>query len=239
MSNFNMIISITLIIVLVSGCFRREIEYFSNPYVFTVQEINDIDQISDIKLTIVDDKLIINTKNDEIDVTLPDHYVDIQSFQFSYDKRFLAYDVLFDGGVKIFVIDLESGDKTNMSEFSGYEFTYDGYQAPYGMAWAPNKNLIAIIGGYNNVVKIDLHHFEMDERKQAPLGSFAFEDIYGVKWDHKGDSIYYVVDSTENEKMYELYQTEIESDSYLLASTVNVITELSEEDLIHWLNIEE
>lgn len=50
--------------------------------------------------------------------------------------------------------------------------------------------------------------------------------------------IYYLVDSLEKENMYELYQTEIESNSYLLSGTVSVITELNEGGFNDWLNKE-
>jgi hypothetical protein len=60
----------------------------------------------------------------------------------------------------------------------------------------------------------------MDEELQAPAGSLIFDDIYGVEWDITGESIYYTADSLENENMYGLYQTEIESDSRLLGGTV-------------------
>ncbi|OHX42906.1 hypothetical protein [Cytobacillus oceanisediminis] len=232
-------ILMTTLILLILGCSQSEIKYYSNPNVLTLQEINDIAEIGDYQLSIVDGKLIINAKNKEFEVSLPDNYSGIQSFHFSYDKRFLAYDVMVKNGVKIFVVNLETGEKINLSETIGYLYDYDGYQSPFGIAWAPNKNLIAIIGGYNDSARIDLYHLEMEKGKQAPGGSLIFKDVYGVKWDSTGESIYYLVDSLENENMYKLYQTEIESNSYLLGGTVSVITEINEEGFNNWFNKEE
>lgn len=229
----------TTFILLILGCSQSEIKYYSNPNVLTLQEINDIAEIGDYQLSIVDGKLIINAKNKEFEVSLPDNYSGIQSFHFSYDKRFLAYDVMVKNRVEIFVVNLETGEKINLSETIGYLYDYDGYQSPFGIAWAPNKNLIAIIGGYNDSARIDLYHLEMEKGKQAPGGSLIFKDVYGVKWDSTGESIYYLVDSLENENMYSLYQTEIESNSYLLGGTVSVITEINEEGFNDWLNKEE
>nr|WP_304217141.1 hypothetical protein [Fredinandcohnia onubensis] len=232
-------ILLTTFILLILGCSQSKIKYYSNPNVLTLQETNDIAEIEDYQLSIVDGKLIINAKNKEFEVSLPDNYSSIQSFHFSYDKRFLAYDVMVKNGVKIFVVNLETGEKINLSETIGYLYDYDGYQSPFGIAWAPNKNLIAIIGGYNDSARIDLYHLEMEKGKQAPGGSLIFKDVYGVKWDSTGESIYYLVDSLENENMYKLYQTEIESNSYLLGGTVSVITEINEEGFNNWLNKEE
>lgn len=232
-------ISMTTFILLILGCSQSKIKYYSNPNVLTLQETSDSAEIGDYQLSIVDGKLILDAKNKEFEVSLPDNYSSIQSFHFSYDKRYLAYDVMVENGVKIFVVNLETGEKINLSETIGYQYDYDGYQSPFGIAWAPNKNLIALIGGYNNSTRIDLYHLEMEIGKQAHAGSFIFlKDIYGVKWDSTGESIYYLVDSLEKENMYELYQTEIESNSYLLSGTVSVITELNEGGFNDWLNKE-
>ena len=179
----------TTFILLILGCSQSEIKYYSNPNVLTLKEINDIAEIGDYQLSIVDGKLIINAKNKEFEVSLPDNYSGIQSFHFSYDKRFLAYDVMVKKGVEIFVVNLETGEKINLSKTIGYLYDYDGYQSPFGIAWAPNKNLIAIIGGYNDSARIDLYHLEMEKGKQAPGGSLIFKDVYGVKWDSTGESI--------------------------------------------------
>jgi len=228
-----------IFMLIIIGCSHSEIMYYSNPDILLVEQSKDIHEIGDNKLSIVDGELIIDAKNNVFEVTLPDNYSNIHSFHLSYDKLFLGYDVVMDDGVKIFAVNLETGEKVNLSEDIGYQYDYDDYQSPFGMAWAPNKNLIAFIGGYNDSARINLYHFELDESKQAPGGSFIFKDIYGVKWDSKGESIYYLVDSLENENMYKLYQTEIESNSYLLGGTVNVIKEINEEFFENWLTKEE
>jgi hypothetical protein len=229
----------TMFVFIILGCSQREIKYYSNTHVLKVQETNDIAKIGDYHLSIVDGKLVIKAKNKEFEVSLPDNYSSIQSFHFSYDKRFLAYDVLSENGIKVFVVNLETGEKINLSETIGYLYDYDDYQSPFGIAWAPNKNLIAFIGGYNDSARINLYHFDMEKGKQAPGGSLIFKDIYGVKWDSTGESIYYLVDSMEYEDMYKLYQTEIESNSYLLGGTVSVIAEIDKEGFNNWVNKKE
>lgn len=225
----------TTFVLLLLGCSQSEVSYYSNPNVFTLQEFNNNTEIGDYQLSIVNGALIISTKSKEYEVSLPDNYSSIQSFHFSYDNRFLAYDVMGENGVKFFVVNLETGERINLSDTVGHLYDYDGYQSPFGIAWGPNKNVIAIIGGDNESARIDLYHLE---GKQSSGGSFIFEDVYGIKWDSIGESIYYIVDSFENENMYTLYQTEIESDNYLLGGTVNVITEVNEEGFDNWLNKE-
>lgn len=225
----------TTFVLLLLGCSQSEVSYYSNPNVFTLQEFNNNTEIGDYQLSIVNGALIISTKSKEYEVSLPDNYSSIQSFHFSYDNRFLAYDVMGENRVKFFVVNLETGERINLSDTVGHLYDYDGYQSPFGIAWAPNKNVIAIIGGDNESARIDLYHLE---GKQSSGGSFIFKDVYGIKWDSIGESIYYIVDSFENENMYTLYQTEIESDNYLLGGTVNVITEVNEEGFDNWLNKE-
>jgi Tol biopolymer transport system component len=229
----------TFFILLILVCSKKEIKYYSNPYVVTFQNINDSAEIGDYQLSKVDGKLIINAKNKKFELALPDKHSNIQSFHFSYDKRFLAYDVTVESGMKIFVVNLETGELINLSETIGYLYDYDGYQSPFGIAWAPNKNLIAFIGGYNDSARIKLYHFEMEKDKQALGGSSIFKDVYGVKWDSTGDSIFYLVDSYEDENMYQIYQTKVESNSYLMGGKVNVISEINQEGFYNWLNEEE
>jgi Tol biopolymer transport system component len=227
------------LLILLIACSQKEIKYYSNPYVGTFQETNDSVVIGDYQLSKVDDKLIINTKNNKFEFALPEKHSNIKSFHFSYDKRFLAYDVKVERGIKIFVANLETGEMINLSETIGYLYDYDGYQSPFGISWAPNKNLIAFIGGYNDSARINLYHFEMDKDKQVHGGSSIFKDVYGVKWDSTGESIYYLVDSFEDENMYQLYQTKVESKSYLMGGKVNVIEEINQEGFYNWLNEEE
>jgi hypothetical protein len=50
---------------------------------------------------------------------------------------------------------------------------YDGYQSPFGMAWAPNKNLIEFIGGYNDSARINLYHFKMEENYVVNIRTYC------------------------------------------------------------------
>ncbi|GAB0171768.1 hypothetical protein LSPCS325_52050 [Lysinibacillus sp. CTST325] len=233
------ILMMTIFILLIKGNTHSEIKYYSNPHVLKFQETNDNTEIGDYQLSIVDDKLIINAKNKEFEVSLPDNYSNIQSFHLSYDKRFLAYDVAVESGIKIFVVNLESGEMINLSDTIGYQSDYDGYQSPFGIAWAPNKNLIAFICGNYGAARIDMYHFEMAESMQATHASEVFEneDVYGVKWDSTGGSIYYLIDY-KIINMYKLYQTEIRlPNNYLYAGTIRVITE--KKGINNWLNKED
>ena len=232
-------ILMTIFVLLLLGCSQKEINYYSNPYIVSFQETIDTIEIEDYQLTIVDGKLIIKDQNKKFEVSLPDNHKYIQSFHFSYDKRFLAYDVMGESGIKIFVVNLKTGEEINLSETIGYQYDYDGYESPFGFAWAPKKNVIAFIGGYNDSARINLYHFEMEKGKQAPGGSFIFKDVYGVKWGSAGDSIYYLVDSFEDENMYQLYQTEVESNTHLMGGTVDVIAETNQEGYKNWFNKEE
>jgi Tol biopolymer transport system component len=229
----------TIFIFLILESSQKEIKYYSSPYVVTFQETIDSVEIGDYQLSVVDGELIIEAKNKKFEISLPDKLGNIQSFHFSYDKRFLAYDVMVESGIKIFVVNLETGEKINLSETIGDLYDYDGYQSPFGIVWAPDKNLIAFIGGYNDSARIGIYHFEMEKSKQASRGSSIFKDVYGVKWDSTGESIYYLVDSFEDENMYQLYQTEVETNSYLRAGTVNVIAEINKDGFNNWLNNEE
>ncbi|MGD6842513.1 hypothetical protein ACQCVH_08295 [Bacillus infantis] len=229
-------ILMAIMAILLNGCYQKEIQYYSNPDVGELQENKNRVQKGDYQLSVADDQLIIDSKKKKFEISLPEHHSGIQSFHFSYDTRYLAYDAVVGNGVKIFVVDLETGEKVNLSETIGYKYDYNGYHSSCGIAWAPDQNIIAFIGGYNDSARINIYHFDMDEELQAPAGSLIFNDIYGVKWNITGESIYYTADSLENENMYGLYQTEIESDSRLLGGTVKLISEMSEKNLNQWLN---
>jgi hypothetical protein len=66
--------------------------------------------------------LIIDFENNVFEVTFPDKYSSIHSFHLSYDKSFLAYDVVMEDGINIFVVNLETGEKVNLSEDIGYQY---------------------------------------------------------------------------------------------------------------------
>jgi Tol biopolymer transport system component len=229
-------ILMAIMAILLNGCYQKEIQYYSNSDIAEFQETKNRVQKGDYQLSVADDQLIIDSNKKKFEISLPEHHSGIQSFHFSYDKRYLAYDVVMGNGVKIFVVDLEKGEKVNVSETIGYKYDYNGYQSSCGIAWAPDQNIIAFIGGYNDSARINIYHFGMDEELQAPAGSLIFDDIYGVKWDSTGESIYYTADSLENEDMYALYQTEIESGSRLIGGPVKLITEMGEKNLNQWLN---
>ncbi|MCA1033152.1 MULTISPECIES: hypothetical protein [Bacillus] len=228
-------ILMAIMTILLYGCSQKEIQYYSNPDVALLQDNNRV-QKGDYQLSVADDQLIIDSKKKKFEVSLPEHHSSIQSFHFSYDNRYLAYDAVVGNAVKIFVVDLETGEKVNLSETIGYKYDYNGYHSSCGIAWAPDQNIIAFIGGYNDSARINIYHFDMDEELQAPAGSLIFNDIYGVKWDVTGKSIYYTADSLENENMYGLYQTEIESKGRLIGGKVEKVSEIDKDEYKEWVN---
>ena len=141
---------------------------------------------------------------------------------------------------------MNTGDYTNISDSDSighHNYNFECYEVPYGLAWSPKENIIAFVGGckadeepFINIVL--LYHLDMDLGRQAPSASSAYTDvpIYGIKWDIDGKSIYYVVDSFDDENKYSLYQTEIETEKVLAGRRMEEIDRLTNEELRMWLS---
>lgn len=228
---------ILLLILVVVGCSNgKEINYDVNQNVFNISDDEDSILVNGYMILSKDGRVVIKRKDNEfeVEVELPDQTSVVQSIHFSHDSQFLAFDALGQEGMKMFVVNLTTGGAINLSDEIGYEYTYQNYQEPFGLAWSPNQNIIAFIGGDEVSPRINMYHMEMDLGKQASGASFAFEDIYGVKWNEDGSSIYYVTNGAEGESLYRLYETEVESEDYVHGGAVEVITDLTEEEFNSW-----
>ena len=242
-SAFLMFASLGFMLVF-AGCTNNQIAYYTNPYVLFGDILSEQEvEIGDYKILQYGSKLKIESSGVKLEVHLPYHG-EVQSFHLSNDQRYLAFDFSIDNGLKIFVVNLESGEYENISETIGYQSDYDGYQVPHGLAWSPKENIIAFIVGYYDLVNVNLYHLDMDLNKQGRLGSEVYSsDVYGVKWAADGDSIYYVLDNYISDTYIEdgdylLYQTEITSNDHLLGGEIIKKDELTNEELKQWLLVE-
>ncbi|MFD2043645.1 hypothetical protein ACFSTA_04560 [Ornithinibacillus salinisoli] len=233
MKRLYLLILLVMLAILSVGCLK-EVNYYNNPNIAQLIEDREIVQMEGYNFSIEDGVLTIDENDTHYEIKLPDKGR-ILSLHLSYDKQFLAYDVKGENGVKIYIVNLDTGSVTNLSDTIGYNYDYDNYHTPYGIAWSPNQNIIAFIGGQDKAARIDLYHLEMDINKQLHAGSFIFDDIYGVKWNENGSSICYVEPPKDDGSMYHVYETEIEFESYLQSGTVTIIGELTHEDYIEWL----
>ncbi|GGA91389.1 hypothetical protein GCM10008025_37380 [Ornithinibacillus halotolerans] len=216
------------------GC-SEEINYYDNRYVIEYENNNETIEMDGYNFSVNDGVLHINSNNNIFEVELPDKESTIRGFQLSYNKQYLSYDVKAkDGSIKVYVISLETGDVINLSDNIGYGSDYDGYKRPHGIAWSPTENLVAFISGSADNARVNIYHLEMDLNKQSHSASFAFEDIYGLKWDVDGSSLYYVTPSVNDGSKYQVYKTEILSDDYLGGSAVEIVEELTQKEFMKW-----
>ena len=110
--------------------------YYSNPHVLYEVGLNEEVAIGGYIINRYDEKLYITNDHRKVEVSLH-NYNDIRSLHMSHDQRYLAFDIMIDDGVKMFVVDLETGEYENISEFRGDDFNYSRYKVPYGLAWSP------------------------------------------------------------------------------------------------------
>ncbi|MFE4243845.1 hypothetical protein [Peribacillus butanolivorans] len=203
-------------------------EYYSNPNKVSVNDlILHKTKIGDYQVFESDSKLSIEGNGEPIEIDLPEHS-HLKSLHLSHDERYLAFDSQVQERVEIFVVNLQTGESSNISD----SYDYAGYEQPYGIAWSPAKNIMALIGGYPDSARIVL--FDMDSGEEGHGGSEIFKDIYGVKWNRDGESIHYLVDSFDGDGDYTEYQTEIQSDHELLGGTINKIKALNQEEYEEW-----
>ncbi|MDV2682765.1 hypothetical protein RYX56_00100 [Alkalihalophilus lindianensis] len=230
-----------LVTFLVVGCTEKEVNYYSNPYVVDGEALSESVEIGDLIIIRNDNQINVDTNEKQVHIDLPDSESMIQSVHVSYDQRFLAVDTWKDEVAKIFVVNLETNDVIDVSDEIGYRYDYDGYESPYGLAWAPNENILAFVGGHNEKPaspRVNMYHPEMEIEQQFKGVSHIYKAIYGVKWDEDGRSIYYLVNSLEGEALYSLYQTEIEmkSGEHLTSGTIfHVSEEQDRDDFNEWL----
>lgn len=228
------IMVILLFSTLLIGC-SKEISYYDNPNKIEYVDNDKVVEIEGYKLSIKDSVLTIDGENSFFEVELPYNERNIISFQLSHNKEYLAYDVKGEDGKDVFVVNLLTGDIINIADYvESYDKEYDKYEPGHGIAWSPNKNIIAFIEGSDNAVEVNLLHLEMDSNKQSHGGSFAFEEIYGVKWDEQGDYIYYVVPSKDEHSTYQLYRTKVHSENYLQGTSVEKIGQLTQKEYEEW-----
>ncbi|MCW3491655.1 TolB-like translocation protein [Dethiobacter alkaliphilus] len=243
-NNTKIFFVIIVLILILAGCNQKEIMYYSNPHtVFGEAIIASGTTIGDYKVVQSENILKIYNDTEILEISLP-NYKDVQSLQLSYDKQYLAFDIKSNDGIKMFVVNLETGEYENISDSIGYLDYYDGYEIPFGISWSPTQNIIAFVGGYHGSPRVRLYHLEMDLGKQASGGSAAYpNNLYGVKWDVDGSSIYYVVDNQKHEytgayvgeEDYILYQTEISADDYLMGGEIIKVGDLTKEEFKQWL----
>ncbi len=216
-----------------AGCAQNEIKYYSNPNILFGEELSKQELIiGDYTVGKFDSKLHIQGDNIAVELDLK-NYV-IQSLHLSYDQKYIAFDAKSQNGIKVFVVNLETGEYENILETIGYEYDYDGYKVPLGLAWSPKQNIIAFIGGYHGSPRVKLYHLDMDLNKQGHLGSRAYPgSLYGVKWDTDGKSIYYVVDNGDED--YILYQTEIMAEDFLMGGKIVKVDELTYDEFMQWI----
>ncbi len=250
------IIGITVIafiaILLISNDEEVDIEYFASPYVLYGDELSDEAEIEGNKLIQENEKLKIINQNIEIDVELPENS-DVQSIELSHDKQYLAFDVVNKESVKIFVVNLETGEYEDLFEVVEQEdFNYNRYKNPHGLAWSPEENIIVFVGGHKGTdnddftvyPRLKVYHPELKLRRQSHSVSAVYtdNDVYGVRWDTDGEAIYYVVTTEDLDKynLYrtsiDLYQTDVNDEKGLKAGEkYGVIEELNYKEVESWL----
>lgn len=239
--------SILIIITIVfQWRLQKEPAYYDNPHVVFGEKISDGVKVTlgDYKVYQSNSKLHIENDIINIELNMPDYY-DIKSIHLSHNKRYLAFDATVGNALKMFVVDINTGDYKNISDsIGGQNYNFGGYEVPYGLAWSPKQNIIAFVGGCKGddedpfITVVVLYHLDMDLGRQAPFASSAYTSvpIHGIKWDVDGKSIYFVVDSFDDENKYSLYQTEIETEKVLAGRRIEEIDRLTNEELRMWLS---
>lgn len=230
-----------LIILVFLGCAKNEIMYYSNPNILYGEELTKHELIiGDYKVGSFDSKLHIQGDNTTVELDL-ENYI-IQSLHLSFDQKYLAFDATSQDDIKMFVVNLETGQYENILETIGCYYEYDGYNAPLGLAWSPKDNIIAFVGGYHGSSMVSIYHLDMDLGRQFHQGSGSAYpgDLYGVKWDADGKSIYYVVDNYYNDndvgdKDYILHQVEIIVKEYLKGDRYIKIDDLTHDEYKQWI----
>jgi hypothetical protein len=232
-------------VVAMIGCSNNEeieeISYFNNPHVVIVEDENETDfQIGKYNLEIANDFLYIKGENVKNMVRLPDNLLQIKSFHLSPGQHFLVFDAMTKKGMKIFFFNVALGEKLfNLSDKENhYQYNNDTYVDGYGIAWAPNGTDVAIITGYPYSATVSLFNAAHHSVKNV---SFSFLKVQVVKWDRKGDAIYYVVDTRKKEHDYEygqppylLYKTEIDF-KHNMGTNITKIRGLSQSSFDEWL----
>ncbi|WP_407272130.1 hypothetical protein [Radiobacillus sp. PE A8.2] len=212
--------------------------YFNNPNFYSAKA-STVDEIAldSYHFNVVNDKLQITSDNTQFTIDLPTTFVKLKSIQLSYDHQYVAYDLEVTNGTKIYVVNLLTGEHTNVSDTVGYVYDYSGYEVPYGIAWSPTENILAFVGGYDGSTRVNIFHFEHDGSMQSKNGSLAYQrELRGVKWAKDGSSIYFLVESGVAADKNTLYQTSIEiTDGYMYGDTIEKIKELDQEESDAWL----
>ncbi|ARK32647.1 hypothetical protein BkAM31D_23885 [Halalkalibacter krulwichiae] len=220
-----------------AGCSTTsEPSYYTNPHVIEVEGTFDRIELGEYELVKIDDQVTIKTSDQEFVIEFPFKESAIQSVALSHDEQFIAFDVISEAGVKIYVVDRHSGEVTNLSDDIGYEYDYAGYEKPFGIAWAPNENMIAFVGGHHEGgAVVNMYHFDLEKAKQLKGVSQIHPDIYGVKWDRRAERVYYLVDSFEDRNMYEVFSTQLEYEDHpiyekiLYGGQIEVVAQLEKE----------
>jgi len=216
------LIIIFITIVLITGCTTKpqvEINYYvnSNQANMGNQRLDDIKRefaIADWTLQVQGQTLVISNNSQSHTITMPSDAQHIHSAHLSFDQRYLAFDIERMHGINVIVVDLVSGEYINISEDLGFLYNYWNYLGGYGLAWAPNKNVLVFIGvrgGDLPAAAVRMYYPGSQERPQLKTASREHTNLYGVKWDESGERIYFLVDTMEvGDDPYLLLRTEIE-----------------------------
>ncbi|UMZ74397.1 hypothetical protein [Natranaerofaba carboxydovora] len=194
-----------------------DVEYYTNPKVLYGRDFSDDIEIEGNRLIQENEKLKIKNQEIKTEIKLPANK-DIQSIELSHDKQHLAFDVANKENVRMFVVNLETGNYEYLANVvERKDFNYKPYKKPHGLAWSPKENILVFVEGhqdtngdsdYESSSRINAYHPELDLQDVAG-GVFLEEEIYGVRWDTDGDAIYYVATRKDQDK-YDLYQTSID-----------------------------